>query len=114
METYKFDWKDTVTGNIEIEASSGKEAEEKFKNIPSEELYKQSKWNSDGKNRSIRFVETEGPVMGLLPVVGVPLPLISYGGSSMLTTMFGLGLVSCVYVHRNDDIEKYKPGLLGW
>ena len=53
-------------------------------------------------------------VMGLLPVVGVPLPLISYGGSSMLTTMFGLGLVSCVYVHRNDDIEKYKPGLLGW
>ena len=47
METYKFDWKDTVTGNIEIEASSGKEAEEKFKNIPSEELYKQSKWNSD-------------------------------------------------------------------
>ena len=61
METYKFDWKDTVTGNIEIEASSGKEAEEKFKNIPSEELYKQSKWNSDGKNRCIRFVETEGP-----------------------------------------------------
>ena len=61
METYKFDWKDTVTGNIEIEASSGKEAEEKFKNIPSEELYKQSKWHSDGKNRCIRFVETEGP-----------------------------------------------------
>jgi len=27
METYKFDWKDTVTGNIEIEASSGKEAD---------------------------------------------------------------------------------------
>ena len=47
METYKFDWKDTVTGTIEIEASSRKEAEEKFKNIPSEELYKQSKWNSD-------------------------------------------------------------------
>ena len=61
METYKFDWKDTVTGNIEIEASSGKEAEEKFKNMPSEKLYKHSKWNSDGKNRSIRFVETEGP-----------------------------------------------------
>ena len=60
METYKFDWKNTVTGTIEIEASSGKEAEEKFKNIPSEELYKQSKWNSDRKNRCIRFVETEG------------------------------------------------------
>ena len=60
METYKFDWKDTVTGTIEIEASSGKEAEEKFKNMSSEELYKQSKWNSDRKNRCIRFVETEG------------------------------------------------------
>ena len=60
METYKFDWKNTVTGTIEIEASSGREAEEKFRNMPSEELYKQSRWNSDGKNRCIRFVETEG------------------------------------------------------
>ena len=60
METYKFDWKDTVTGTIEIEASSGKEAEEKFKNMPSEELYKHSKWNSDGKDRCMRFVEIEG------------------------------------------------------
>ena len=60
MKTYKFDWKDTVTGTIEIEASSAKEADEKFKNMPSEELYKQSKWNSNGKNRCIRFVEIEG------------------------------------------------------
>ncbi len=35
-------------------------------------------------------------VIGLLPIVGVPLPLLSYGGSSMLTTMMGLGLVSSV------------------
>ena len=60
MKTYKFDWKDTVTGTIEIEASSAKEADEKFKNMPSEELYKQSQWNSNGKNRCIRFVEIEG------------------------------------------------------
>ena len=33
MKTYKFDWKDTVTGTIEIEASSAKEADEKFKNM---------------------------------------------------------------------------------
>jgi rod shape determining protein RodA len=37
------------------------------------------------------FINT-GMVMGLLPVVGVPLPLISYGGTAMLTVMFGFGL----------------------
>lgn len=37
-----------------------------------------------------------GMVIGLLPIVGVPLPLLSYGGSSLLTTMFGLGLISSV------------------
>jgi rod shape determining protein RodA len=40
-------------------------------------------------------------VMGLIPVVGVPLPLISYGGTAMLTVMFGFGLMMCVYVHRD-------------
>jgi rod shape determining protein RodA len=42
-----------------------------------------------------------GMVSGLLPVVGVPLPLISYGGTSMLTVMFGFGLMMSVYVHRD-------------
>ncbi len=41
-----------------------------------------------------------GMVIGLLPIVGVPLPLLSYGGSSMLTTMCGLGLVSSVAYRR--------------
>jgi rod shape determining protein RodA len=41
-----------------------------------------------------------GMVMGLLPIVGVPLPLLSYGGSSMLTTMAGLGLISSVAYRR--------------
>ena len=40
-------------------------------------------------------------VMGLIPVVGMPLPLISYGGTSMLTLLFGFGLLMCVYVHRD-------------
>ena len=40
-------------------------------------------------------------VIGLLPVVGVPLPLVSYGGTSMLTVMFGFGLLISVYVHRD-------------
>ena len=37
-----------------------------------------------------------GMVIGLFPIVGIPLPLLSYGGSSLLTTMLGLGLVSSV------------------
>ncbi|MEQ1879038.1 MAG: FtsW/RodA/SpoVE family cell cycle protein, partial [Bdellovibrionia bacterium] len=37
-----------------------------------------------------------GMVCGILPIVGVPLPLLSYGGSGMLTTMVGLGIVSSV------------------
>lgn len=41
-----------------------------------------------------------GMVIGLLPIVGVPLPLLSYGGSSMLTTMAGLGIISSVAYRR--------------
>ncbi|RME16133.1 MAG: rod shape-determining protein RodA [Bdellovibrio sp.] len=39
-------------------------------------------------------------VIGLMPIVGVPLPLLSYGGSSMLATMAGLGLISAVAYRR--------------
>jgi rod shape determining protein RodA len=42
-----------------------------------------------------------GMVIGLLPIVGVPLPLLSYGGSGMLTTMLGLGIVSSVAYRRH-------------
>ncbi len=41
-----------------------------------------------------------GMVIGILPIVGVPLPLLSYGGSSLLTTMTGLGLISSVAYRR--------------
>ena len=46
------------------------------------------------------FVNT-GMVTGLLPVVGVPLPLISYGGTSMVTLMAGFGMLMSVHGHRN-------------
>lgn len=39
-------------------------------------------------------------VMGLAPVVGVPLPLVSYGGSAMLILMLGFGLVQSAHIHR--------------
>jgi len=40
-------------------------------------------------------------VMGLIPVVGVPLPLISYGGTAMMTLLIGFGLLMSVWVHRD-------------
>jgi rod shape determining protein RodA len=45
-------------------------------------------------------------VMGLVPVVGVPLPLISYGGTAMLTLLFGFGLIMNAYVHRDVQIGR--------
>lgn len=39
-------------------------------------------------------------VMGLAPVVGVPLPLVSYGGSAMLVLLVAFGLIQSAYVHR--------------
>ena len=41
-----------------------------------------------------------GMVMGLLPVVGVPLPLVSYGGSAMLVLMIAFGLIQSAHVHN--------------
>jgi len=45
-------------------------------------------------------------VTGLIPVVGVPLPLISYGGTAMLAVMFGFGLLLNVGVHRNVRLNR--------
>jgi len=39
-------------------------------------------------------------VMGMAPVVGVPLPLLSYGGSAMLVILVGFGLVQSAHIHR--------------
>lgn len=59
------------------------------------------------------FINT-AMVSGLIPVVGVPLPLVSYGGTSMLCVMFGLGLVSNAYINRNKVLSRYHDGILGW
>jgi len=47
-----------------------------------------------------------GMVMGLLPIVGLPLPLLSYGGSSLLSTMFAMGLVLGVGIRRLAFLHK--------
>ncbi|NKB46568.1 MAG: rod shape-determining protein RodA [Legionellales bacterium] len=41
-----------------------------------------------------------GMVMGLMPVVGLPLPLVSYGGTSIVTTMAGFGIIMSIHTHR--------------
>ena len=45
-------------------------------------------------------------VMGAIPVGGVPLPLVSHGGSAMLTTMFGFGLLMSAHVHRDTEFAE--------
>ena len=45
-------------------------------------------------------------VMGLIPVVGAPLPLVSYGGTSMLATLVAFGLILSCNVHRDSKLPK--------
>jgi rod shape determining protein RodA len=52
------------------------------------------------------FINT-AMVMGLIPVVGVPLPLISYGGTAMLTVMFGMGVLMSVWLHRDVRMGRF-------
>ena len=51
-------------------------------------------------------------VMGLAPVVGVPMPLLSFGGTVMITVMIGFGLVQCVRIHRYTEVTSGKGTLL--
>lgn len=51
----------------------------------------------------IHILINVGMVMGMLPVVGVPLPLMSYGGSIMLSTMLGMGLL--LNAHASRDVR---------
>jgi rod shape determining protein RodA len=47
-----------------------------------------------------------GMTISLLPITGVPLPLISYSGSFALIIMFGLGIVNSVWIHRKEIVER--------
>ena len=49
-----------------------------------------------------------GMVMGLMPIVGVPLPFISYGGSALLTSMTAIGLIISCHVHRDVIIGRFS------
>jgi rod shape determining protein RodA len=44
--------------------------------------------------------ENVGMSLGIMPVTGIPLPFVSYGGSSLLTSFAAVGLVQSVHMHR--------------
>jgi rod shape determining protein RodA len=48
----------------------------------------------------IHFTENIGMTIGLLPITGIPLPFISYGGSAMLTNFIAIGICESVAVRK--------------
>jgi rod shape determining protein RodA len=50
-------------------------------------------------------------VMGAIPVGGVPLPLVSHGGSAMITVMIGFGVLMSVHVHRDVEFREVRDTL---
>ena len=59
---------------------------------------------SFGASIFIYIVINMSMVLGMLPIVGSPLPIMSYGGSSMLATMIGLGIVMSAKIHSQQSI----------
>ena len=53
----------------------------------------------------ICVVVNMGMVLGLIPIVGAPLPILSYGGSSMMAMMLGLGIVMSCKIHKDQPIN---------
>jgi rod shape determining protein RodA len=60
---------------------------------------------------SLYVVINVAMVTGLIPVVGVPLPLISYGGTAMMTVLIGFGLMLSVDIHREIAIPRFPVDL---
>jgi cell division protein FtsW len=56
----------------------------------------------------LQIVFNLGAVSGLLPITGVPLPLISYGGSSTLVTMISLGILLQIAAHANSKTARHR------
>ena len=59
---------------------------------------------SFGTSMFVYIIINMSMVLGLLPIVGSPLPIMSYGGSSMLATMIGFGIVMSARIHSDQSI----------
>ncbi len=53
---------------------------------------------------SFHIIENIGMSMGLMPVAGIPLPFVSYGGTAMVANLLAIGLVLNVYIHRQKSL----------
>jgi rod shape determining protein RodA len=62
-------------------------------------------------NLALYVVINVAMVTGMIPVVGVPLPMISYGGTAMLTMLIGCGLLLNVDVNREVTIPRFPADL---
>jgi rod shape determining protein RodA len=54
---------------------------------------------------SVYIAVNMGMVLGLLPIVGAPLPIMSYGGSSMMSIMLGLGIAMSCKIHKDTAVN---------
>lgn len=57
-------------------------------------------------NFSLYILINVGMVMGLLPVVGIPLPLMSYGGTAMIAVMIGFGILQSCHIYRDSRLPR--------
>ena len=62
----------------------------------------------------VQVVENVGMNIGLLPIAGIPLPLISYGGSATITTLAALGLVQSVVLRRRRVVHQAPDPVMQW
>lgn len=64
-----------------------------------------------GATSTIGFfaIFNSGMVLGLLPVLGMPLPLISYGGTALITVMACFGLILSAHLHRDEKMNAHGP-----
>ena len=54
------------------------------------------------------MVENIGMTIGLLPITGVPLPFVSYGGSSIVTTFLLFSIIQGLYIIKRNDEEELE------
>ncbi|MEI7621055.1 MAG: rod shape-determining protein RodA [Candidatus Moraniibacteriota bacterium] len=54
----------------------------------------------------VQILENIGMNIGLMPVTGIPLPLLSYGGSSLIVTLMSLGILSNIYSHQESVVSR--------
>lgn len=58
----------------------------------------------------VHTFQNAGMNLVTLPVIGLPMPFVSYGGAFMGVTLFLMGMVQSVWVHRNISVVKKRPG----